>query len=481
MNKKILQSFSEYTKPNDIIINSVNTHHMSSNIKMKERDWNILVNNILSGNCILVIGPDMALLEIEGETKSVTEHFSNHLIRELEGDIQIADKDDLEEAIELFLKQNDDDALQYEATEFFNKYHDDRAIYADLADIPFKLIINASPDKSLIHSFEKKNQKINTDFYVDFYNHKGGKRDQAKWDDEEKTMLFYLYGSPDEWDSVVVSEMHLLDYLLSIISHTPALQSNIGSRFCDEKASFVFLGFGFQDWYFRILLYTLLGGKEVKKSRSRRSVAIEKIMKSGTAETDRITFLFKNKLNIIYPERDLEQFISELKVQCEGKKTKQEGRPNIKHEGGDEEEEFFGAPSVFICHASEDKEKAMDIYKHLKKGKLNPWIDKEGIRTGDEWDSLLENTISEMDYFIVVQSEAMAKKTRGYVNKEIKLAIKLSDRVRTGFNYLYPVQIDNGEPLAELRKYQTKDLSDIANIQSLIKDIRRDWERLKHK
>jgi hypothetical protein len=121
----------------------------------------------------------------------------------------------------------------------------------------------------------------------------------------------------------------------------------------------------------------------------------------------------------------------------------------------------------------------MDIYTHLKNGKLNPWIDKEGIRSGDEWNKLLEDTIEDIDYFIIVQSEAMANKTRGYVNKEIKLAIRLSDQVRSGFNYIFPVKIDDSEPLAELEKYQTRDLTDMGNIKTLIKDIRRDWERLK--
>ncbi|NAS14319.1 toll/interleukin-1 receptor domain-containing protein [Poritiphilus flavus] len=452
---------------------------MSSTIKMKGRDWKILVNNIISGNCILVIGPDMASVEIEGKSKPITSHFANHLVGEIDGNPKIGNEDDLEEVIEAFLHQEPEDALQFEADEFFRENCDERPVYDDLAAIPFNLIINASPDKSLIRAFERKDLKIDKDFYVDFYNHKGRKRDQARWEDEKKPMLFYLYGSSDNWDSVVVSEIHLLDYLLSIISQTPALQSNISSRFCDEKTSFVFLGFGFQNWYLRILLYTLLGGKEVQKGRSRRSVALEKMMTDDKSDSDRITVLFKNKLNIIYPERKLDEFISELRKLCENKLKGKEEETGIRPDHEDDEIDIPGAPSVFICHASEDKKEAMDIYRSLKKGQLNPWIDKEGIRSGDNWNLVLERTIKDIDYFIVVQSKAMAGKVRGYVNKEINLALRLADEVRAGFNYLFPVLIDDSEPLEELRKYQTRDLTDISNIKGLIKDIRRDWERLK--
>ncbi|MGX1929710.1 toll/interleukin-1 receptor domain-containing protein [Flagellimonas sp. 2504JD4-2] len=448
---------------------------------MVERDWNILVNNILGGKCILVIGPDMALLNKGGVTKPITAHFSNHLFNEVNENAEGSKADDLEEATEAFLKKQPPDALQYEASNFFNNNHDERPVFDNLAHIPFKLIINASPDKSLIKAFEDMDKERGKDYYVDYYDHRSGKRDHAAWDNEEKPLIFYLYGSPDEWDSVVVSEMHLLDYLLSIISGTPALQANISSRFCDDKTSFVFLGFGFHNWYLRILLYTLLGGKEIRKGNTRsRSVALEEMMKGdkAAAEHDRISFFFKNKLSIIYPEYGLEEFIRELKERCVGLQDAKSGKNEIKHQDEGEDHETIGAPSVFICHASEDKDKAKEIYKRLKKEKLNPWIDKEGIRGGDQWNDVLETTIKDIDYFVIVQSTALVGKSRGYVNKEINLALRLSEEVRTGFSYIFPVYIDDSEHLKQLSKYQYTDLTDLGNIKNLAKHIRRDWERL---
>ncbi|MEM7186278.1 MAG: toll/interleukin-1 receptor domain-containing protein [Bacteroidota bacterium] len=445
---------------------------------MKDQDWNILIDNIQKGKCILVLGPEMASMSNGEETKSILEHFSNHLIQQIDDDPESVNSEDLEEVVEHYLKEKTEDELDFVAKNFFDKNFDEKELYDDLVDIPFKLIINASPDKSLIKTFEKKELVKGTDYFVDYYNHKGTKQEHAQWDDESKTMIFYLYGSPENWDSVVYSEMHLLDFLLSIISQTPALQSNISSMFCDDKTSFVFLGFGFQNWYLRILLYTLLGGKEVQKGPSRRLVALEKMMKSEPLETDQITVLFKNKIKIRYPDLNMGDFVTELKNRCEAVIGKRKKSDDLGIEAP-KSIEIAGAPSVFICHASEDKEKAREIYNRLKIGKLNPVLDKELIGAGDNWNHELETAIKEVDYFIVVQSRAMASKTRGYVNKEISLALELSTRVRTGFSYLFPVEIETGHRLKELEKFQSIDLTDMNKIGDLIRAIRRDWERLK--
>jgi hypothetical protein len=142
-----------------------------------------------------------------------------------------------------------------------------------------------------------------------------------------------------------------------------------------------------------------------------------------------------------------------------------------------------GAPTVFICHASENKEIAMDISGKLRAGGLNPWIDQEGIRGGDKWDNLLEKTIENSDYFVVLQSKAMAAKKKGYVNKEINLALKFEKYFQTGINFIYPIiieKIDRKEMLEDLNDFQSTDLTKTP-IEDLIKDIRRDNQRRKNK
>ncbi|NIV99354.1 TIR domain-containing protein, partial [Candidatus Saccharibacteria bacterium] len=69
------------------------------------------------------------------------------------------------------------------------------------------------------------------------------------------------------------------------------------------------------------------------------------------------------------------------------------------------------APTVFICHASEDKEYAKSLHDKLENAGLNAWIDQEDIRSGEDWNKRIKHAINEeIDYFVVLQSKAMQGK-----------------------------------------------------------------------
>jgi hypothetical protein len=50
--------------------------------KMKDRDRKSLINNIKLGNCIPVLGPDIAIDKVGDKFKSLTEILSNKLAEE---------------------------------------------------------------------------------------------------------------------------------------------------------------------------------------------------------------------------------------------------------------------------------------------------------------------------------------------------------------------------------------------------------------
>ena len=60
-------------------------------------------------------------------------------------------------------------------------------------------------------------------------------------------------------------------------------------------------------------------------------------------------------------------------------------------------------PSVFICHASEDKDKASQVNDALKRARLDPWLDQQALRGGDRWDDLIAATIEKVDYFVILE------------------------------------------------------------------------------
>jgi hypothetical protein len=104
---------------------------------------------------------------------------------------------------------------------------------------------------------------------------------------------------------------------------------------------------------------------------------------------------------------------------------------------------------------------------------LAPWLDREALRGGDRWDELIEKTIQGVDYFVVLNSRALAAKSRAasYVNKEIKVARRAEDW-RMG-SFIIPTRID-GEPLLEpLQQYHAIDLSRPEGLRDLVRAIKR--------
>ena len=137
------------------------------------------------------------------------------------------------------------------------------------------------------------------------------------------------------------------------------------------------------------------------------------------------------------------------------------------------------APSVFISYASEDKDRAMALRDKLKNGGLNPWFDKDGLRGGDDWERMLEKTIKDVDYFVVLQSNALAARETSVVFKEVRHALQRQQEFRFGISFIMPVKIDECELMDELANLHTLDLIDLEQADLLIKDIRRDQQRRK--
>ncbi|KPA15233.1 protein containing Toll-Interleukin receptor, partial [Candidatus Magnetomorum sp. HK-1] len=107
---------------------------------------------------------------------------------------------------------------------------------------------------------------------------------------------------------------------------------------------------------------------------------------------------------------------------------------------------------VFISYAREDHEVAYKIYDDLKNRGLSPWIDKEHILPGVNWMQIISKSIKESNYFIALLSSNSVSK-RGYVQKELKIALDLLDEFPPEDIFLIPVRIDECKPVHEKIQY----------------------------
>ena len=114
--------------------------------------------------------------------------------------------------------------------------------------------------------------------------------------------------------------------------------------------------------------------------------------------------------------------------------------------------------SVFISYASEDFEDAKRLYVDLKNADFDPWLDKENILPGQDWDNEIRDTIKSCRYIIMLFSSHLVKRI-SYIQKELKDAILEQQNFPPSLVFIIPARLDSCEiPYRELGRIQYVDL-----------------------
>jgi hypothetical protein len=110
-------------------------------------------------------------------------------------------------------------------------------------------------------------------------------------------------------------------------------------------------------------------------------------------------------------------------------------------------------PVVFITYAHEDEEAALGLCENLRQAGLKPWIDKQDLEIGQEWDHEIRKAIRRADFIVVCLSKRSLGK-RGYIQREIRLALDLYNEMPLGRRLLMPVRLEQCVVPDELARYQ---------------------------
>jgi hypothetical protein len=112
--------------------------------------------------------------------------------------------------------------------------------------------------------------------------------------------------------------------------------------------------------------------------------------------------------------------------------------------------------TVFVSYAREDQKQAREIYRHLVDAGFSAWIDETEIVGGENWDVRIRDTISGSRVFLACLSSRAVSK-RGYVQAELKQALKVLERVPEEFVFIIPVRLDRCAVPRVLRKFHKVD------------------------
>ena len=100
---------------------------------------------------------------------------------------------------------------------------------------------------------------------------------------------------------------------------------------------------------------------------------------------------------------------------------------------------------IFISYAREDEGSARKVYEDLSAKGFKVWFDKETLLPGQNWELEIKKGIREADAIIILISSKSVNK-RGYINKEIRLALDEALSFPEGAIFVIPVLLEDCKP-----------------------------------
>jgi hypothetical protein len=368
---------------------------------------------------------------------------------------------------QVVLRETDPAQIKRWVGEFHREFESDEQPILDLASLGFEIVLNTSPDMTVFDLF----RRVKPGAQAAYYDRTGKNPGMLPDGSRESPVVYQLYGTLDNPRSMILSESDRLDFIVKVARGSPALPVNLTSALHDTDHSFLFLGFDLSDWHFRVLLHILSDNT----TRNYASFAYE--LDSAPVDLDTRDF-YRTSHRVHFFAGDLAAFCAELKERYQSEQPTEGAMGAVGAMGAPAPAVPAEAPVVFICHANEDAEMALQVAAGLRAAGIGAWLDKDSLRGGTDWNDTVERLLKdEVQYVAVLQSEAMLHKDVGYVNKEINLALDRQSFHRAPRVFLIPAIIDDPtNRLDILGHLQSVNVAPPAGVSELVKAIRRDLD-----
>lgn len=434
----------------------------------ERRELRSLAERIRRGDCVLVLGPRVAIRPEDPLRRPLDELLAEAILADkpnlLDNGVQ-----DLRQVCERHARQfRDREDLELAVRDFYARESaTTTGFHRDLAHLPFKLCICASPDDLMYRAFVEAR--------------KTPQRGHYSFRDEpvarlgtptiNRPLIYHLFGHHEDTPSMVLTEGDLIDFVVSIVRGDPPLPDQVRSLVADRCASFLFLGFGFHNWYLRVLLKVM----QMYEHRN-KALAFEDLAFFDHPDHLRVVGFFTDERMIDFKPLRWEQFARHLRevfdVQSAACKLGP-AAPDVPP---------AGAPKAFLSYASEDRESVETLADDLQRRGIRIWRDAQDLRAGDDWNQVLHDVIEQqVDHVVVVQTPTMLGRERGVFHEEITAALRVQGQLGEfegqRFRFVMPVRLGGCRDLSSLKNLHAIDIDAPGGVDKLAASILEDWER----
>jgi len=259
-----------------------------------------LIKALENEKCILLLGPEINNLtdEISIE-KALADYLKNKGIS-----LSYYDK----EKLFLFDEGTSRGKLSHEIKQFYDLV-EIPPIYDLIARIPFHLVISITPDLFLKKVFDNNNFTRDVSIYSKVENPA-----EIIKPSKESPLLYYLFGSYELLNSLVLTHDDLFNFIDAILSKHELPLELINSMLDIEN--FIFLGFRFDHWYVQILMRYF--DSKIRSTYTKFTIDRFALSRSVN-ETTKAFFI--NEFNMKFIEDRIEKFLRKMhdNLEADGK------------------------------------------------------------------------------------------------------------------------------------------------------------------
>ncbi len=202
--------------------------------------------------------------------------------------------------------------------------HDPAKSYRILAELPFPMYINTNPSNLLADALTTagKEPRVELCRWSDYIEYPSIYEEEPDYQpDEQHPLVYHLFGSFEDLESVVLTEDDYFDYLLGVARNNDLIPADVRRALTDT--ALLFLGFQMNDWNFRVLFRSIMsregGGRRKRYAHVAAQITPEegRILEPERARRYLEKYFQDARISIYWGSAD--DFVQELHQHWKGK------------------------------------------------------------------------------------------------------------------------------------------------------------------
>lgn len=388
--------------------------------KKQAEVWRTLIDQIVKGNVIPVIGPEMARINGCPSTTFLLNALANEYfdIKEpvssftsLLSNPKLSPEDSIYILVDAFVEAHPE---FFESSELLESF---------LSCNFFPFIITTTIDPLVENVMRKKyGDKLRV---LSFYNNPDINEDIRNSSDTTCPTIYYMFGKVNSVEkSFVLTDSDLLrfsrSWLMPKDSGNKAKPNYLSNALANKYL--LVLGNNFQDWLFRFFWFAMKDERLGIKANIPNGL-------ENLEHTDEQLIEFLNYSNIRMQESKLPDFVEKLRTQLQ----------NINVEIPEFSKPKINA-DVFISYSRADKEVAYKLFIALKETGINVWYDRDSLGVGVDFRNDIRDSIRTCKLFVPILSHNITHqfKEEHIYRLEWAWAVEHKRMISSAVDYIVP-------------------------------------------